>query len=64
MPEVTEGLKMSINLLKSTFAKNPKKLADWGIEVDDTPKAKKPPKAQKAKANRKLIAYNKRGCRT
>ena len=45
MPEITEGLKMSINLLKSTFTKNPKKLADWGIEVDDTPKAKKPPKA-------------------
>ena len=40
MPEVTDGVKSSINLLKSTFAKNPKKLADWGVSVDDTPKEK------------------------
>ena len=40
MPEVTDGVKSSINLLKSTFAKNPKKLADWGVSVDDSPKEK------------------------
>ena len=39
-------MKMSINLLKSTFAKNPKKLADCGIEVDDTPKADRNAKSE------------------
>ena len=28
--------------LKGKYARNPKKLAEWGYEVDDTPRAKKP----------------------
>ena len=40
-PEVVDALKKSINLLKSIYSDNPKKLADWGISVDDTPKAPK-----------------------
>lgn len=31
--------------LKGKYAKNPKKLTEWGFEVDDTPKAKKVVKA-------------------
>jgi len=42
MPDVTNALKQSISLLKATFGKNPKKLADWGVQVDDTPKPKAP----------------------
>ena len=42
MPDVTDAVKQSINLLKATFGKNPKKLADWGINVDDSPKPPKP----------------------
>lgn len=42
LPEIVEAMKLSIGLLKSSFAKNPKKLSDWGVSVDDTPKAKKP----------------------
>lgn len=46
MPDVVKAVKQSIALLKATFGDNPKKLADWGINVDDTPKAsKKPPTA-------------------
>jgi hypothetical protein len=41
LPEVVDALKKSINLLKSIYSDNPKKLADWGISVDDTPKAPK-----------------------
>lgn len=44
IPEIVEATRLSITLLKASFAKNPKKLADWGVSVDDTPKAKKPPK--------------------
>lgn len=43
-PEIIESMKRSIAILKASFGKNPKKLADWGITVDDTPKAKKLPK--------------------
>jgi hypothetical protein len=28
--------------LKGKYARNPKKLTEWGFEVDDTPKVKKP----------------------
>lgn len=46
MPDVTKAVKQSINLLKATFGDNPKMLADWGVNVDDSPKPKsKPPKA-------------------
>ena len=42
LPEVVNALKTSIKLLKASYGGNPKKLTDWGISVDDTPKAKKP----------------------
>lgn len=45
LPAIEEILKASRNLLKSIHAKNPKRLADWGLQVDDTPKAPKKPKA-------------------
>jgi hypothetical protein len=41
MPEITLALKQSIAMLKAGFGKNPKKLADWGVKVDDSPKTKK-----------------------
>jgi hypothetical protein len=40
LPDIAKAMKQSINLLKATFGTNPKKLADWGVSVDDTPKAK------------------------
>jgi hypothetical protein len=40
MPEIAKALKLSINLLKASFGENPKKLADWGVNVDDSPKVK------------------------
>ena len=40
MPEIIAGVKKSINLLKASFSDNPKKLADWGINIDDSPKVK------------------------
>jgi len=42
LPEVVNALKTSIKLLKASYGGNPKKLTDWGISVDDTPKVKKP----------------------
>ena len=41
LPEVVEALKQSIALLKASYGKNPKKLADWGVNVDDSPQVKK-----------------------
>jgi hypothetical protein len=35
----------SRDVLLGVYKKNPKKLGDWGYEVDDSPKAKKEPKA-------------------
>lgn len=46
MPEVLKAVKQSIALLKASFGDNPKKLGDWGIEVDDTPQAKTPKKKE------------------
>lgn len=43
LPEILETMRLSIALLKASYGKNPKKLTDWGISVDDTPKLKKPP---------------------
>lgn len=40
MPEISNALKKSIALLKASFGDNPKKLSDWGINVDDSPKTK------------------------
>jgi len=45
MPDVNKAVKQSIALLKASFGDNPKKLGDWGVQVDDSPKGKKP-KAQ------------------
>jgi hypothetical protein len=42
LPEIVTALKQSIALLKASFGTNPKKLADWGVSVDDSPKVKKP----------------------
>ena len=35
---ISKGLKASRNLLKAINKENPKKLADWGFEVDDSVK--------------------------
>jgi hypothetical protein len=43
--EVTEILRVSKNTLKGRFTKNPKKIGDWGFQIDDTP----PPKKDKPK---------------
>lgn len=40
-PEIIKALKQSIALLKATFGTNPKKLTDWGVNVDDSPKVAK-----------------------
>lgn len=42
LPEVVDALKQSIALLKASYGKNPKKLADWGVNIDDSPQVKKP----------------------
>ena len=41
MPAIKNALQKSITLLKASFGDNPKKLSDWGIQVDDSPKVKK-----------------------
>ena len=41
LPNIKGALVSSRNLLKGVFAKNMKKLGDWGFTVDHTPKAKK-----------------------
>jgi hypothetical protein len=41
MPSITDAVKKSIALLKASFGNNPKKISDWGIQVDDSPVAKK-----------------------
>lgn len=44
---VKKAITSSKNLLKGRYTNSPKKLADWGFVVDDTPKVKKPkPKAE------------------
>lgn len=39
MPEIEEALKNSRILLKALHAKNPKRLGEWGFEVDDSVQA-------------------------
>jgi len=46
MPPIDEAVKASRNLLKALNQKNPKRLSDWGFQVDDSVQA---PKAAKAK---------------
>ncbi len=43
-PEIESALKASRNLLKALNAKNPKRITEWGFEVDDAVKAPKAPK--------------------
>ena len=40
--EITEINRVSKNMLKGKYTKNPKALGDWGYQIDDTPRAKKP----------------------
>jgi len=40
MPGISKALRLSIKFLKASFGETPKDLADWGIQVDDSPKAK------------------------
>ena len=44
IPAIEEILKSSRNLLKALNAKNPKRMAEWGFNVDDTTSAAKSPK--------------------
>ena len=37
LPEVEQIVRTSIGLLKKVYSKNPKRLGEWGISVDDTP---------------------------
>lgn len=39
---IDEDLDLSTTNIKATFAVNPKKMADYGYDVDDTPKKLKP----------------------
>lgn len=38
---IDDHVKGSSTYLKGKYTKNPKKLSDWGFEIDDTPKAAK-----------------------
>ncbi|MDI1315919.1 hypothetical protein [Flavobacterium sp.] len=42
LPQIKSIVQNSAAVLKSIYAKNPKVLGDYGLVVDDTPKAKKP----------------------
>lgn len=42
LPNVKAIVQNSAAVLKSIYAKNPKILGDYGLVVDDTPRAKKP----------------------
>lgn len=42
LSEITDIVRVSKNLLKGKYSKNPKMLGDWGYQVDDTAPAKKP----------------------
>jgi len=41
LPAIDETLKASRNLLKALNAKNPKRITEWGFDVNDTAAAKK-----------------------
>ncbi|PZF73178.1 hypothetical protein [Taibaiella soli] len=40
-PKISEAIQASKLYLKGRFARNPKKLGEWGFNVDDTPKYKR-----------------------
>ncbi len=35
-PIINDATRAAVNLLKAKYAKNPKMLIEWGVEVDDT----------------------------
>ena len=41
LPEIMDILRASSSILKAQYSKTPKKLGEWGLNVDDTPKVKK-----------------------
>lgn len=45
-PAIKEAVTASRNLLKALNQKNPKRLADWGFEVNDSAQAAKTPTAK------------------
>lgn len=45
-PAIEEAVKMSRNLLKALNQKNPKRLSEWGFEVDDSAQAAKTAKTK------------------
>lgn len=42
-PVINEATRAAVNLLKAKYAKNPKMLIEWGVEVDDSKVVPKPP---------------------
>ena len=45
-PLLNDATRAALNLLKAKYAKNPKMLIEWGVEVDDSKVA--PPKTKEA----------------
>jgi hypothetical protein len=45
-PAIKEAVTASRNLLKALNQKNPKRLVEWGFEVDDSAQTAKTPKAE------------------
>ena len=45
LKQLKKIVRNSASILKGVNGKNPKATGDWGIEIDDTPKAKKPKKS-------------------
>jgi hypothetical protein len=45
-PAIKEAVTASRNLLKALNQKNPKRLAEWGFDVDDSAQTAKTPKAE------------------
>ena len=43
LAEIEEIVRNSAALLKGIYRNTPKKLGDWGFEINDTPAAKKTP---------------------
>lgn len=48
IPSIKEAVTTSRNLLKALNAKNPKRLSEWGYQVNDSVQSTKTPKAPQA----------------
>ncbi len=48
LPAIRSSLSNSRDLLKAIYPDNPKRLGEYGLKVDDTPKAPKKPRTPKA----------------